>query len=263
MRMKILLTNDDGIGSAGLAALVFGLSQHHEIFVAAPSKQQSAVSRCMTLFRPLEAHPHTFPGSEHVRAFSITGTPVDCVRLALGNLFRDIEFDLVLSGINHGPNVGTDILYSGTVAAAAEAALLGYPSVAVSINGSEPFHFESALPVVLGACEYLKNTPLPFGTVLNLNVPNMPVNEIKGARVAHTGYREYTLPFDEESTEDGGLRYWPPQTLVETKEDQLSDCYFLDKGYAVLTPVGYDLTDHSALKDLRSHEGEFETWKTC
>ena len=153
--MKLLLSNDDGYLAAGIGALAKTLqAAGHEVFVAAPHRQRSAASRSMTLFDPLRAERVSLPAAPDVEAYAVTGTPVDCVRLALGNLFP--EPDLVLSGVNEGANLGTDTLYSGTVAAAHEAALLGYQAIAVSCHGHRPVHFETAARVALRAAERLQ-----------------------------------------------------------------------------------------------------------
>lgn len=262
--MNILLSNDDGIMSAGMAALAAVLKKKHELYVSAPSAQQSAVSRCMTLFKMIGAEPYCIEKSEEVPAFAVTGTPVDCVRLGLGNLFRDIKFDLVVSGINHGPNLGTDTLYSGTVAAAAEAALLGYQAIAVSIEGSRPQHFETAAYAALWAVDYIAEHKMPFGTVFNLNVPDIPFDEIKGIKKTCLGYQEYELPFIEEKTPDGKTLYRPPTDCIKKISGSTdADCIWMRRGYATVTPIGYDLTHYEALNQINLDEGALSIWKTC
>ena len=180
--MKILLSNDDGVFATGIRALAAELSKKNEIYVSAPDSERSAVSRAMTLFSPIRARKTTIKGLPDISAYAVSGTPVDCVRLALGNLFP--KPDLVVSGINHGPNLGTDVLYSGTVAAAHEAALLGYQSIAISCRSYDAENVETAARVAAIAVEYVSAHPMAFGTLLNVNVPNLTFEELKGVKVA-------------------------------------------------------------------------------
>lgn len=261
--MRLLVTNDDGVMSKGIAALIAALKTEHEVFVSAPAMQQSAVSRCMTLFAPLTAEPYQVGNASDVPAFAVTGTPVDCVRVGLGNLFNDKSIDMVVSGINHGPNLSTDILYSGTVSAAAEAALLGIPAVSVSIDGGEPVHLETAGRAALWAVRELHEHPLPYGTVFNLNLPDVPYEEIRGIRKATLGIQQYTLRFIEERTEDGKILYWPPKSIESVEGKENADFNLIAEGYATVTPIGYDLTEQRSFETMNLNEGAFISWMTC
>ena len=250
--MKILLSNDDGVTSIGMAALADGLRDAYELCIAAPDRERSAVSRAMTLFNPLHATRVVVPTAPEVPAYSIDGTPVDCVRLALGNLFSGV--DMVVSGINHGPNLGTDVLYSGTVAAAHEAALLGLQAVAISIfaHMHQPKHLETAAHFARLAVEHLRRNPLPYGMLLNVNVPDCPLSEVKGVRTVPACIEEYVLPFVEERLPDGTLAYHPPRGKLTQVSGQDVDERWCAEGYAVLTPLTYDLTAFSRMEGVAS-----------
>ena len=247
--MKFLLCNDDGYLAEGIGTLAKSLSGDHEVFVAAPNRQRSAASRSMTLFDPLRVERVALPLAPDVPAYSVSGTPVDCVRLALGNLFP--KPDIVLSGINHGGNLGTDTLYSGTVAAAHEAALLGHQAIAVSCMGYRPAHLDTAAFVARRAAEYLLAHPLPFGVVLNINVPDLPLNALKGVRTAPLSVVQYALRFEEREDPYGGRYFWAPsgQKLSDPAGQDVDERYVMD-GYAVFTTLHYDLTDRQTLGTL-------------
>ena len=171
--MNLLLTNDDGIASPGMAALIRELAGDHTLYVSAPDRQRSAAGASMTIQAELSATPYTFPGHPDVAAYAVSGTPVDCARLGFGRLFP--RPDAVISGINLGPNRGTDVLYSGTCSAAQEAAVHGYPALALSLDGrhDRPFvHFKTAAKLGRRGLDLLKRRPLPFGCYYSVNVPD-------------------------------------------------------------------------------------------
>lgn len=256
--MKILLSNDDGVTSIGMAALAGCLRDAYELCIVAPDRERSAVSRAMTLFSPLRVTRATVDTAPDAPAYAVDGTPVDCVRLALGNLFQGV--DMVVSGINHGPNLGTDVLYSGTVAAAHEAALLGYQAVAVSIfaHMHNPKHLGTAAYYARLAVEYLRQHPLPFGTLLNVNVPDRPLDAIKGVRAVPTCVEEYRLTYVEERLPDGSTLYHPPRGKLTNVDGQDVDERWCAEGYVVLTPLTYDLTAFPLLQCV----GGDPIWRT-
>lgn len=264
--MKLLLSNDDGISAVGIRALAQALSQTHEVYISAPASQQSAVSRAMTLYDPLRADAVPFLDLPEGRAYAVTGTPVDCVRLGLGNLFSDIAFDMVLSGINIGPNVGSDTLYSGTVAAAHEAALLGYPSIALSCCSMTPQHMETSAAVAVKMAAYLAAHPLPFGTLLNVNVPDVPLSELRGVRAVPMCRQEYQLDFIERRDPKGRAYYWPPRHRTGVFGEELTDEPQIRAGYVTVTPIGYDLTAYETLQNMKKYTNidsseDFMAWK--
>lgn len=247
--MRLLLSNDDGVFAPGILALAQTLCREHEIFISAPDRQQSAVSRGMTLYDPLRALPVRLAGISDIPAYAVSGTPVDCVRLGIGNLFD--APDMVVSGINLGPNLGTDVLYSGTVAAAAEAALLGYPAIAVSNCAYEPKHFETAAEVAVLAVRYLAKHPMPFGTVLNVNVPDVPREALRGVKLARTCINQYTLKYVKREDPTGHPYFWAPRGKLSDAAGQDVDERWTTEGYAVLTPLSYDLTDYQTMEQMK------------
>jgi len=217
--MHILLSNDDGYLAQGLCALAEGLSKFAEISVVAPDKNRSAASNSLTLDMPLRAHsmPNGF--------IKVDGTPTDCVHLAITGLLDD-EPDMIFAGINHGANLGDDVLYSGTVAAATEGRFLGLPAVALSMVSSDPQYFTSAVKVAGIILQQLLDKPLAKDILLNINVPDLPWAEIKGFQSTRLGQPE----------QDAG-----PGT----------DFYAVSQGYISVTPLQLDLTRYDALETLK------------
>ncbi len=250
--MKLLLSNDDGVFSGGILALATELNRHHEIFVSAPDRERSAVSRAMTLNEPLRAQKTHIEGLPDVPAFAVSGTPVDCIRLALGNLFS--APDIVVSGINHGPNLGTDVLYSGTVAAAHEAALLGYQAIAVSCLSHKGEHMDTAARIAAMAVDYLNDHPLSFGTVLNVNVPAVPFVALKGIKVVPLAVEEYALEYVERQDPFGRTYYWCPRGCTTCSAGLDVDDRWAREGYVTLTPITYDLTQYSRMGEMDTHD---------
>lgn len=240
--MTILISNDDGIFAPGIAALVQAFARAgHEVYVAAPDAQRSAASHSMTLSRPLQAKEVSLPGA--VRAWAVSGTPVDCVKLALARLCPQVQ--AVISGVNHGYNAGSDVLYSGTVAAAMEGALAGLPAMAVSLAYSREDTYAKAAQLAAVLFARMMEKPLPPKTLLNLNYPE--IDEALGVRAAPikaTSYDENYLITPRGYELSGTLRTDMPQG-----DD---DYTWLTRGYATVTALGFDLTDHSTT----------DAWKT-
>ena len=246
--MKILLSNEGGVFAEGIRVLAETLCREHTVFVSAPDGERSAVSRSMTLFSPLRAKPVQLTGLPDVPAYAVSGTPVDCVRLGIGNLFE--EPDLVISGVNLGPNLGTDVLYSGTVGAAHEAALLGYQSIAVSCCAYEPKHLDTSALAARWAIRYISEHPLPFGTLLSVNAPDLPPEPIRGIKAVPAGVIGYTLRYVEQQDPMGKLCYWPPRSRSTKVCDGDVDERWIKEGYVTVTPLQYDLTDYSQLSHM-------------
>ena len=237
--MRILIANDDGIQAEGLRTLVRAFSDAgHEVSVAAPDGQRSATSHSVTLGRPVPVRRAEVPGAK--RAWSIGGMPADCVKLALRSLAPDTEF--VLSGINHGYNMGTDVLYSGTVGAAMEAALGGRPGMAVSL-GRESGDFSQAARIALAVFGMLEEFPLPRLHIANLNVPDTP--EILGLRAVPLCPVWYDDRYDCERDAEGNEFYTLSGALSKSIPDGEDDYHLLLKGYATLTILSYNLAEHA------------------
>lgn len=236
--MRILLTNDDGIDAPGLASLAEVLIRSgHELYICAPKGQRSAASHGITLTRSLTVQQRDFPGT--AAAWAISGTPADCVRIALRSLVKNVDY--VFSGINHGFNVGTDVLYSGTVAAAMEAALSGLPAMAVSLGKNREDLYGRAADLALKVLERSEGKKLS-GFVLNLNVPE--TDELSGIRMAPLGMLNYQDGFRLISEDEEGCHYEPWGWLDESvKPEGDTDYVWLARGFATVTVLHYNMTD--------------------
>ena len=248
--MKILLVNDDGYAARGIGILTKVLAGRHEVYIAAPDRQRSAVGRAMTLTEPLTATRVTQPFAPEVPCHAVSGYPVDCLRLALGNLYP--WPDMVISGINHGENHGTDTLYSGTVGAAAEAAMAGIPAIAVSLTSYEDQrHFDTAAVLAMRLAERLNAHPLRHGTVLNLNVPDLAMDALAGIREAPLAVITYAMPYTRVTLPDGTEGYLAPIDARTSDNSGLDvDERWTHEGYATVTALTYDLTDRNGLDGL-------------
>lgn len=240
--MNLLLTNDDGIRSPGMAALVQELAGDHRLFVSAPDRQRSAAGASMTIRADLYAEPVTFPDHPEVTAYAVSGTPVDCVRLGFGRLFP--QPDAVISGINLGPNRGTDVLYSGTCGAAQEAAIHGFPALALSLDGhhDRPFvHFETAAKLARAGLNLLQRKPLPFGGYYSVNVPDLPLKRVKGIRYGRLGKVLYEAAYEARRDDTGRLVYYEcGERILNMDAFRDTDEYWLEQGYATVTALGFD-----------------------
>ncbi len=242
--MRILLSNDDGVHSPGLIALFDGLKGLGELEVVAPDRDHSGASNALTLNRPLtvEEHPNGFR--------SVDGTPTDCVHLAVNGLFRE-PFDRVVSGINTHANLGDDIIYSGTVAAATEGRHLGLPAIAVSLVNDGHFHYETAARVVRVLLENERPLVLGSRSILNVNVPDVPWEELAGIRVTRLGHRERAEGAVPMTCPRGKERYWIGAAGVGGDAGPGTDFNAVREGYVSVTPVHIDMTRHEALSRLR------------
>ncbi len=241
----ILVTNDDGVHAAGLAALAAALAPLGEVYVVAPDREQSAVGHALTLHRPLRV--------ERVaeRRFAVNGTPSDCVNLGVLGLLPDPPA-LVVSGINHGSNLGDDVTYSGTVSAAMEGTLLGVPSMAVSQLDAEAGGFEDAGRIAELVAARALVEGLPAKTLLNVNVPR---GEVRGVRMTRLGHRVYREKVVQEVDPRGRPYYWIGAGPPEWREDEASDIAAVHAGWASVTPLHLDLTHFGALVRMSEWEG--------
>lgn len=241
--MNILVANDDGIRARGISELVKALSEVATVYVCAPDGQRSARGHGITVSKPVTVEEVKFEGAALAMKFS--GTPADCVKIGINILEgKGIKTDMVFTGINHGGNLGTDTLYSGTVSAAMEGVICGVPSVAVSVNSHEAEYFEYA-------CHLAKETvrkaygKLSPDTVLNINTPNLPREEIKGLKYTTLGNREYREFFAPTETEDGKTAYvYSGDPVIYEGLPNTIDVIAIQEGYACITPLHRDLTDY-------------------
>lgn len=243
--MNILAVNDDGIQSPGLAALVGALAEAADVYVCAPDGQRSAKSHAVTLGQEVLIQPVNFPGAKE--AYQISGTPADCTKIGL-QFFREagIEIDMVYSGINMGSNLGRDTLYSGTVGAAAEAALSGYHAVAVSADSHQATHFEAAGKLAVDVMERIFGKMDP-SVVISINVPDLPKEEIRGIKYVPLGDRYYDDKFHQ--TEKNRYILSGEPADFSACEAEL-DVTAARDGYAVITPLQFDFTDYKSLKTI-------------
>lgn len=247
--MKILITNDDGINSTGLKILAKEMEKDNEVMVAAPSNERSACSHSITINNPLYVKEVKIGGIKS-QAFSVSGTPADCVKIALEKLTNG-SVDMIISGINHGLNIGTDVIYSGTVSAAIEGAIYKIPSMAVSmdINNSEA--------ALVQAAKYSKSilktaykNYIKDDMVINVNFPEKIHEGISGIKVCQLGNRIYTSCYIETIGDNNQVGYkLQGQVCDESEED--TDVHYIKRRYITLTPLHYDLTNFKVLEDVK------------
>lgn len=248
--MRILVSNDDGFDAPGLQALVAALQPCGEVTIVAPVSEQSAVGHAITIFDPLKVQERWRDGK--LLGYAVHGTPADCVKLALCSLLPQPP-DVLFSGINLGANLGTDIIYSGTVSAATEGTLLGIPSVAISIDSYDrDAHFESAARAARLLLDVLPSLKVPEGTLLNVNVPNLPWERIRGWRVTVQGKTKYVENYVERIDPRGNRYYWIAGTLVEQDECAYADYRTVKQGFISVTPLHFDVTNHACIEQLRA-----------
>ena len=242
--MRILLSNDDGYFSPGIALLAERLAALGEVTVVAPERDRSGASNSLTLDRPLTVRraPNGF--------YSVNGTPTDCVHLAVTGLL-DFLPDMVVSGINHGANMGDDTIYSGTVAAATEGFLLGIPSLAVSLASKTGDHFETAAAIAVELVERFKRAPLTQPVLLNVNVPSVPLSELSGVEVTRLGRRHKAEPVVKVQTPRGESAYWIGAAGDAQDAGPGTDFHAVENRRVSVTPLQVDLTFHGQLALLK------------
>ncbi|MFZ2315152.1 MAG: 5'/3'-nucleotidase SurE [Gammaproteobacteria bacterium] len=243
--MKILISNDDGVHAPGLAQLAAALEKIADITVVAPDRNRSGVSNSLTLENPLRVI------STSSGFFSVNGTPTDCVHLAVTGLLKEMP-DMVVSGINEGSNLSDDVLYSGTVAAATEGRFLGLPSVAISLAGPRCQHYDTAAQVAKIVVERLRETPLTYDTILNVNIPDLPFSELKGIQVTRLGTRHIAEPTIKALDPRNRKIYWVGQPGPEQDAGPGTDFYAVNSGYVSITPLHVDLTHYKVMDELSS-----------
>ncbi|TXH04120.1 MAG: 5'/3'-nucleotidase SurE [Nevskiaceae bacterium] len=242
--MRILLSNDDGYMAPGLCCLRDHLRAHHEVTVVAPDRNRSGASNSLTLLHPLRAQQH----GDGVT--SVDGTPTDCVHLAL-NALLDQPPEMVVSGINAGANLGDDTLYSGTVAAAMEGRHLGFPAIAVSSVAAAPRHYETAARVVVRLIQQLERDPLPGDTILNVNVPDVPWDDLQGFEVTRLGNRHRAEEVIPSRDPRGRPIYWIGAAGGEADCGEGTDFHAVANRRVALTPLLVDLTRYAAMDRLQ------------
>ncbi|QHI70264.1 5'/3'-nucleotidase SurE [Tichowtungia aerotolerans] len=238
--MKILISNDDGIHAPGISALYHAVGELGDLTVVAPDVERSAAGHSITLSDPIKCIP--VEKEDGVSGYAISGTPADCIKLAVRALMEDAPPDLVLSGINLGSNTGISVLYSGTVSAATEGVILGIPGVAFSLCTYRDPQWDMAKRVALEITRKLMKHPIPPGLLLNVNMPNLPYDELKGVKVTRMGRSRFIEKFHKRLDPQGRTYYWLDGDLeVQDSGDDI-DIHAVRDGYVSITPIHFDLT---------------------
>jgi len=242
--VKILLCNDDGYLANGINVLADALDQVSDLVVVAPDRNHSGASNSLTLHSPLRVHEVS------TNRYFVTGTPSDCVHLALSGLL-DEDPDIVISGINHGANLGDDVIYSGTVAAAMEGRYLGLPAIAVSLGGPRPTHFEAAAQVIVDLLDRVKPGALPDDVLLNVNVPDVPYESLQGMRATRLGFRHRSEPMVRTTDPQGSEIYWIGPAGSGQDAGPGTDFHAIEDNAVAVSPIKVDLTRHEAIPALK------------
>lgn len=252
--VEILISNDDGIESEGIQTLARAMKRHGNVTVVAPEREQSTMGHALTLHKPVRLfHVHSEKGMEQ---WALSGTPADCVYMGIRHVLKKRP-DIIVTGINRGVNLGNDIFYSGTIAAAREGAVLDIPAIASSLD----YHFEPGQklrPYFAEAAEYLagKLVPevlskrMPPHCLLNVNFPNVPFSKVKGVRIARQGFRIYTDSVEEKKDSRGKPYYWLGGRYAGYKPIEGSDCEVMDRNYISITPCRIDVTQYEFMEAL-------------
>ena len=250
--MKILISNDDGIAANGIRMLTRELSKEHDEYVIAPDRERSAAGHSLTLHTPLRVEElEAINGAK--RTWVTTGTPGDCVKIGINAILsKDEQPDVVISGINHGPNLGSDILYSGTVSCAMEGAMMGIPSIAVSLASmhSDYEDFEFTAKFVGGMLKRLKDFNFPQKTLLNVNVPLLDSDDIAGIAITELGAKMFTNTYEKRVDPRGKVYYWMAGELTNEPNDSNSDIAAVRNNKISITPVTYEMTKEEVMSDL-------------
>lgn len=247
--MKILVTNDDGIDSAGIAALAMSLKEIGEVTVVAPHEEQSAVGHGITMKYPLRVFNYQKNGTFF--GYAVEGTPADCVKMGIRNILGESP-DIVISGINHGSNTAINIIYSGTVSAAREAAIMDVPAIAISVASHEASDFRYAAKVAKMLALKVNEHSLPRGTLLNVNVPNFPEEEIAGILVTKQSKAKWDDIYEKRTDPYGKDYYWLTGSLVEIENELETDQLAIKNKYVSVTPIHFDLTHYDTFRKMRS-----------
>ena len=252
-RMKILISNDDGIVASGIRALIEALAVENEVYVIAPDRERSAAGHSLTLHTPIRVG-ELEPKLGAKRNWVTTGTPGDCVKLGLNGILSEEEKpDVVITGINHGPNLGADIFYSGTVSCAMEGAILGYPAIAMSLASLnyEPENFVLAANFIAKFLPKIMKVALPERTLLNINVPVLDPEDIAGIAVTELGTRMFTDEYERRIDPRGKVYYWMAGQLIKVDQHDGTDINAIMNNMISITPLTFDITSHNIMPKLR------------
>lgn len=247
--MKILVTNDDGIEAPGIAALAKSLGEIGEVIIVAPLKEQSAIGHAITMQLPLRVTDYKKNGEFF--GYAVSGTPADCVKIGIRNLIGKPP-DLVVSGINHGSNTAINIIYSGTVSAAREAAIMDIPAMAVSVTNHDVKDFRFAAKISRLLAEKLAGKDLPLGTLLNVNIPDISEEEIAGIKLTRQGKSKWDDIYEQRIDPYGRNYYWLKGNLMEVDTEIETDQVAIRKKYVSVSPIHFDLTDYETFERMKN-----------
>ncbi len=250
MKPTILISNDDGIESKGIIKLATEVRKFANVIVAAPHTQQSAVGHSITMSNPIRMS-EIYYGKKFF-GYAVEGTPADSVKLAVHNLLKGKKIDLLISGINQGANTAINIIYSGTVSAAAEGTILGIPSIAVSLASYVYKKFDVAAAITVKIAKAVLKRGLPPGTLLNVNIPPVPRSKIRGIVITKQGKSFWNDLYEKRIDPNNREYYWLTGYMVKTDKTLEFDVYAVDKNYVSVTPIHYDLTDYKTYEKIKN-----------
>ncbi len=251
--LRILLSNDDGYHAPGIRCLANHLAElGYEIFVGAPDRERSTTGHCLTLHKPLRAEevPELY-SPQVAKAWKINGTPCDSAKLSMNMLLDISTIDVVISGINRGPNLGTDVIYSGTVSAAVEGAIRAIPAIAVSLDSFDDLHYETAARFIGQLVKQTNFATFPRHMILNVNVPAIEYDSLAGVKVTKLGLHRYRDIFEKREDLRGKVYYWQTGVIENREEASDSDVLAVRQGYVSVTPIHYDMTRYDFLSSLQ------------
>ncbi len=250
-RPLILVTNDDGVTAPGIKALAIAMKALGDVYIVAPDKGQSGMGHAITINQPLRLQKVAY--EEGIEAYQCSGTPVDCVKLAVDIIFHR-KPDLCVSGINHGSNASINVIYSGTMSAAVEAALEGIPSIGFSLcDYRYEADFSQGISYCVQLAQLMLENPVPEGTLLNVNIPSLPKNKIKGIKICRQANAKWVEEFDKRKDPRGQEYYWLTGRFVNKDKGEDTDEWALKEGFISVTPVQYDLTAHHAISFINQN----------
>ena len=247
--MNILITNDDGIRADGIIELAKELAKTHNIYVVAPDTQRSATGHAITIHNPIMVNKEYI--DDNISAYSISGTPADCVKIGVEALFKEVNIDMVLSGINNGPNLGTDVIYSGTVSAI-EGFVQNKPSIAFSLNEfnvSKEVYSQVSKHASKIVNDIKDKLNILNDCILNVNIPN---GEVKGTKITRLGERKYENVLEERVSPHGKRYFWIGGKVKELEQENDSDIIAIEEGYITITPVNIDMTNNKKIEILKN-----------
>ena len=246
--MKILLTNDDGINSEGLYSLYLQAKKLGDVTIVAPDAEQSAVGHAITLSQPLRVKE--IMRNRSFYGYAVNGTPADCVKIGVRAVMKSRP-DIIISGINLGPNLGTDVIYSGTVSAATEGRILGVPSFAISLATYKKPDYEYAAKFARRLIRVVVRQGLPADTLLNVNVPPVPEGKVRGVKITHQSKSRFIEVFDKRKDPRERTYYWLTGEMAQMEDDRDADDVAIKENYVSITPIHFDMTDYRYLEELK------------